>query len=87
MKRHFNFCPRCGVKLPDHPAALSRVDNVTEICSDCGTDEAMQDYVKYRTACGTDERGGFHTSAEIEAMRVFGPWGEVKYRTAKPTLK
>ena len=50
MKRHFNFCPRCGVKLPDHPAALSRVDNATEICSDCGTDEAMQDYVKYRTA-------------------------------------
>ena len=44
MKRKFNFCPRCGDKLPDHPAALSRVDNKTEICPKCGTEEALIEY-------------------------------------------
>jgi hypothetical protein len=29
-----------------YPGALSRLDNETEICSACGTDEAMQDYFK-----------------------------------------
>ena len=44
-QRNFEFCPRCGGRLPNHPGALSRVDNATEICSDCGTEEAMLDYV------------------------------------------
>jgi len=35
-------CPRCGEnRMTRHPA-LSRVDNKTHICSECGTDEAMQ---------------------------------------------
>lgn len=40
-------CPRCGGSIPNnlqpgkYPGALSRVDNRTEICSSCGTDEAM----------------------------------------------
>jgi hypothetical protein len=40
-------CPRCGggvpssEKLGQYPGALSRVDNETYICSQCGTDEAM----------------------------------------------
>lgn len=46
FKRNFDFCPRCGGELPNHLAALSRVDNATEICSDCGTEEAMIDYAK-----------------------------------------
>ena len=33
-------CPRCKQKTTDYPA-LSRKDNKTEICSQCGTDEAM----------------------------------------------
>jgi predicted RNA-binding Zn-ribbon protein involved in translation (DUF1610 family) len=36
-------CPRCGNVTTDYPA-LSRKDNKTEICSDCGTDEAMGDF-------------------------------------------
>jgi ssDNA-binding Zn-finger/Zn-ribbon topoisomerase 1 len=41
------ICPRCGGDVPskehkgEYPGALSRADNATEICSACGTDEAM----------------------------------------------
>lgn len=40
-------CPRCGGGVPNdlhpgaYPGALSRWDNKTEICSACGSDEAM----------------------------------------------
>jgi len=44
-------CPRCKVSyIPNneyagqYPGALSRVDNKTEICSDCGLMEALEDY-------------------------------------------
>ena len=42
-----NTCPRCGGGIPSdekrgqYPGALSRLDNETWICSECGTDEAM----------------------------------------------
>lgn len=41
------ICPRCGHFIPRdefpgaYPGAISRVDNRTEVCSICGTDEAM----------------------------------------------
>lgn len=40
-------CPRCGGGVPndtrrgEYPGALSRLDNRTYLCSDCGTAEAM----------------------------------------------
>lgn len=34
-------CPRCGGPQSDRPA-VSRTDNVTSICSDCGTEEAVK---------------------------------------------
>lgn len=34
------ICPRCGCAYSE-PAALSRVDNQTLICPDCGTREAL----------------------------------------------
>lgn len=43
-------CPRCSGYIPNndrpgaYPGALSRLDNKTEICSDCGTEEALEDY-------------------------------------------
>lgn len=43
-------CPRCGGFIPNdfqpgaYPGAISRLDNKTEICSSCGTDEAIEDY-------------------------------------------
>ncbi len=33
-------CPRCGMTYSE-PPALSRVDNETQICPDCGTREAL----------------------------------------------
>ena len=44
-------CPRCGGGIPNdyyrgqYPGAISRVDNETEICSGCGTDEAMEQFM------------------------------------------
>ena len=43
-------CPRCGDWIPNnlrpgaYPGALSRTDNKTEICSECGTLEAMEQH-------------------------------------------
>lgn len=37
-------CPRCGDVFSDYPA-LSRLDNKTEICPDCGELEAMEQYM------------------------------------------
>lgn len=33
-------CPRCGESLDTRPA-LSRVDNTTSICEQCGIEEAL----------------------------------------------
>jgi transcription elongation factor Elf1 len=52
MKRDANgnietwICPRCGKETNDYPA-LSRRDNKTNICSQCGTDEALLDWGKH----------------------------------------
>lgn len=34
-------CPKCGKEYQEHPA-ISREDNKTEICPDCGTLEALE---------------------------------------------
>lgn len=39
--RHIRVCPRCG-KPYSAPPALSRSDNETLICPDCGTREALE---------------------------------------------
>lgn len=38
--RQIRNCPLCGETYADHPA-LSRVDNETLICPDCGTRQAL----------------------------------------------
>lgn len=51
-KKDLPVCPRCGGFIPNnenpgaYPGALSRVDNKTEICSECGTDEAFSDLAR-----------------------------------------
>ena len=37
----FRICPKCGSRYHE-PPALSRVDNQTLICPDCGTREALE---------------------------------------------
>lgn len=41
------ICPRCRIDiLPiGYPGALSRTDNKTEICSRCGTEEGLEDWI------------------------------------------
>lgn len=37
-------CPRCQNPYTGYPA-ISRMDNMTEICSECGTEEAVADFL------------------------------------------
>ena len=39
-----NICPRCKRKINGEPA-LSRRDNETEICTNCGTAEALSEHI------------------------------------------
>ena len=45
-----HICPLCGGDVPNtenkglYPGALSRTDNVTEICSACGTKQALEQF-------------------------------------------
>lgn len=47
-------CPTCGDWIPNnqspgaYPGAISRRDNKTEICSECGQREALEDYLAAR---------------------------------------
>lgn len=40
VSAHITVCPRCG-RIYHRLPALSRVDNETLICPDCGTREAL----------------------------------------------
>lgn len=40
---YIKVCPKCGTQY-HNPPAISRRDNKTEICSNCGTKEALEDY-------------------------------------------
>lgn len=41
--KSYKMCPRCGRPYSDYPA-ISRYDDKTEICPDCGVEEAMINY-------------------------------------------
>lgn len=45
-KNKIRKCPMCGEYYKGAPA-ISRKDNKTEICGNCGVAEAMIDYYKY----------------------------------------
>ncbi len=53
-------CPICDGPIPNalhegqYSGALSRVDNKTEICSECGVFEALQDFEKFTDARRTN---------------------------------
>lgn len=40
------ICPKCGREF-DRLLALSRRDNKTNICDECGTREALEDFKRY----------------------------------------
>lgn len=41
------ICPKCKKFFFDELGAISRRDNETLICSECGTEEALEDYKNY----------------------------------------
>lgn len=41
------ICPRCGKAYKELPA-ISRKDNKTEICSECGIAEAMEAFIRFK---------------------------------------
>lgn len=47
MQKIIKKCPICREERDMTYPALSRRDNKTEICSDCGIEEAILDYIKY----------------------------------------
>jgi len=47
-------CPNCKDTVTDFPA-ISRRDNATEICSQCGNDEALADYFGTKNYCVPDQ--------------------------------
>ena len=42
-------CPTCGALTSDFPA-LSRKDNRTEICSPCGVQEGLSEFIRDRAS-------------------------------------
>lgn len=57
-KTAVRVCPQCAGFIPSnenpgaYPGAISRRDNKTEICSGCGTREAMEDFLGLETCKG-----------------------------------
>ena len=49
------ICPKCKHTIIGYPA-LSREDNKTEICSNCGTMEAIKDFLKYKVGIEWKEK-------------------------------
>lgn len=41
------ICPKCNQETTDFPA-ISRIDNKTEICYQCGVVEALSAWEKYK---------------------------------------
>jgi len=79
-----HICPRCGGDVPapgvkgQYPGALSRTDNNTEICSACGTDEAMEQFTglvtpqnEWGAALGRQHAAGQTYHVEGPAARWF----------------
>ena len=53
MPNPLPVCPACKNYIPnnespgEYPGAISRKDRTTEICSDCGVQEALEDFANF----------------------------------------
>ncbi len=57
-------CPKCGKEV-DRLLALSRRDNKTLICDECGTVEALEDYERYRQSKSRRQDPYERTKAQV----------------------
>lgn len=46
MSSNVRICPECNKEFKGY-GAISRKDNKTIICPECGVKQAMEDYIKY----------------------------------------
>lgn len=80
-KKNAPICPRCGGYIPTnanpgaHDGALSRADDETEVCSPCGTEEALADH-RASQAAGHYVRGT--TKADWKRPDVARPHGSAQ---------
>ena len=74
MKIEIKMCPICSEPIPNREhagkycGAISRKDNVTEICSACGNAEAMADLQEYLQELQFDEK---RADEEMERIEKF----------------
>lgn len=61
------ICPRCHKKYTEYPA-LSRKDNKTEICPDCGTEEALEDFLNSMNESDNTTREGLINQLKANGM-------------------
>lgn len=73
-------CPRCSQNFSGHPA-ISRRDNKTEICSDCGTSEAMNDFSDFYSIPMKERINELVFQKIIDAD--FDKWKEAKLKREK----
>jgi len=45
----YKICPKCKQNYTQH-SAISRIDNKTNICPNCGIKEALTQYIKQQNA-------------------------------------
>lgn len=50
-----SLCPKCNKEFVEKYGAISRKDNKTIICPDCGTFEALEEWSNYLRKAGTEE--------------------------------
>lgn len=67
-------CPKCGKTYNDRPA-LSRKDNKTEICPECGTMQALDDAREALGPCMTDQQWEQYKNDFIQRLRE-GQYGQ-----------
>ena len=73
-------CPRCSQNFSGHPA-ISRRDHTTEICSDCGTSEAMNDFSDFYSIPMEERINELVFQKIIDAD--FDKWKEAKLKREK----
>jgi hypothetical protein len=78
MEKKF-YCPRCEKMKLDVFPALSRRDNRTEICSDCGTEEAICDLLRSHVSRLTDRKLDNPWYRELRMLE------HITYHKNKPT--
>lgn len=71
-----NVCPSCNQEYSERPA-LSRVDNMTKICPECGMKEAIEVFNQYllHKEEGWSNMRGFPNKETVERVREQYPVG------------